>query len=130
MIGMKFPGSLKPGESRTFYLMICAEDDESKLINVMKSLALDVEDYSQDKSDLFLSPVPADNCLTLSLSNDDRLEDVSIYNLLGVRVFELNEISENAGSFSVDVSKLVPGAYYLKAIINGSDKTGTFVIAR
>lgn len=130
MIGMKFPGTLLPGESRTFYLMICGEENVNKLIEAMNVYSLDVEETVTKENGILLSPVPADDKLNINLSKREILDGLVIYNLLGSKVYEINNIQSENEVYYIDVSNLSPGIYYLHAIINGNQVNAAFIIAR
>jgi serine protease len=129
MIGMKFTGALKPGESKKFNLLICAEDNVSKLATTMKDFSLDTDDEIIVNDKLLFSPNPANDKLIINLRGNDNLSGVSVYNLLGYKVSEHTDINVS-GLYNLDISGLATGFYYLRAVINGSTVTGSFIIAR
>ncbi|MGB3075796.1 MAG: GEVED domain-containing protein [Chitinophagales bacterium] len=71
-------------------------------------------------SDLILYPVPASGSVTISISsNSEGNCQVNIFNLQGEKVyFGFQQINEGTNQFSLDISKLNNGMYFIQ-LING-----------
>ncbi|MDC8001654.1 T9SS type A sorting domain-containing protein [Aequorivita todarodis] len=63
-------------------------------------------------------PNPAQEVLNLSANNT--IENVSIFSLIGQKVFET---SVNDNETSIDIASLTPGVYLMKAMIDGNSAT-------
>ncbi len=132
VIGMKFPGTMAPGETRKFTVMVCSESDVNRLKDAMKFYSLGVTDEQQSNGTAGLSPLPADAELVLDLGSQGLLTGaVRVYTLLGNLVAEYNTSAEQqSGRITLDTRSLAPGTYLLQAVINGKPFTSQFIIVR
>ncbi|KAF2519166.1 T9SS type A sorting domain-containing protein [Flavobacterium salilacus subsp. salilacus] len=88
---------------------------------VVGSEALNVKEVVKNR--MVIYPNPATDVINIATDNG-RVENVKIYNLLGQRVMEASPAQSTA---TVDVSTLTNGMYIINIVIDGKENTTRFV---
>ncbi len=91
----------------------------------------EVEDYTLDYSEFYLSPSPASDFIEITLPWNDHtlkgvVEGVRIFNIFGEEVSTpslLRNATPQEGNFKIDVSALSPGVYFVRV----GEKVGKFL---
>lgn len=78
-------------------------------------------------SEFNLFPNPVNN--TLFVSKVDNIKEIEIYSVVG-NLIRTIDMTNQTGQYSINVSDLTPGLYFLKAKGLNKDKTVRFVVAR
>lgn len=85
-----------------------------------KDQIVDTETLELTQTKLFVYPNPATHFFYLD-SNQDLMEDISIFNTLGQLTWQNNAI--NTSNLNIDAQQWVPGVYFAKVRIAGKTQT-------
>jgi len=80
-----------------------------------------------DKANVAISPNPNMGRFNV-LNLPDKVEAISVLDITGKVVYQLNQAETNAGTFNIDLGKPTAGIYFLDMDVDGKHLTRKFVI--
>ncbi|MCI2229366.1 T9SS type A sorting domain-containing protein [Polaribacter sp. MSW13] len=94
----------------------------------LENAVLNVENQTLLNLDLKVNvyPNPASTTVTISSLNNDKIQKIEVYNIMGKRV--LLKASEDENNKTLDVSRLSSGIYIIKANINNTSVSKKLII--
>ena len=76
---------------------------------------------------LSLSPNPADNYISITLSAEKEVNNIEVFNMMGDVVLQINIVYPTQNKIALDIHHLPAGNYVIKAIGNNQITSGTFI---
>ncbi|TAL68687.1 MAG: T9SS type A sorting domain-containing protein [Bacteroidetes bacterium] len=118
VVGMKFPGEMQPGETKTFYVCVAAGDNEqSAAINMKYSMLgpVGVNEIPFKANDISIYPQPAKDIVNVRFKSNVNSIVIHLIDYLGKEVstpIELKNQAENI-VIPINLNPLPSGMYYL-----------------
>ncbi|MBI5324847.1 MAG: S8 family peptidase [Ignavibacteriae bacterium] len=117
VIGMKFPGEMQPGETKSFNVCIAADDNEQSLALTLQNAMLGTvgvdDNYNNEAINLY--PQPAGDFVNIEINNVFNKVNLKIVDNLGKEL--INSVNQESISgrliIPLNVSTLTPGLYHL-----------------
>ncbi len=135
VVGMKFPGTMQPGEKGEFILIFGAAMTKQELAFLMMEgfTTLDVKENSEPQNSLSIYPMPASDYVQVEISNTaPGKAHVIIKSVLGgnILIESENILSNGTTILHLDTSNLSTGAYILQAIVSEKVYTEKIIIIK
>lgn len=126
-IGMKFLGTMNPGDTKKYSMCFGGADTKDELVKAMKK-AIDstyspVKEIINDYFNVNIYPQPANDFVTIDIQSAQNIQiNISVVNLIGQDLINKTlSISANSQTyFPLNIAKLSAGNYFVK--IQSQDK--------
>jgi hypothetical protein len=90
------------------------QENGSFTLTASDSSVLSTNGLSLENTKLMVFPNPAKENVSISLSNNIKIEQVEVYSILGDKIITQKSI-DTSNKFTVNISGLASGVYFIKA---------------
>lgn len=118
VVGMQFPGSVGPNESRSFRFYFGCSDSREELAEAFRNAlkGTGVSNSEDTSFNIRLNPMPAERLLTITIEGLEGTADVQFFDILGSEVLTPSSLTAYSGVTIIkkDVSSLPEGVYFVR----------------